>query len=213
MKQLIEKFRQYQEKPFFFFLALPLALLPSLFYMVYFFSCWASLENTQEDLQRLIQKSTVANSKKQEGDLFLQTLQKADHYYVDKCLENQIFLEPELKQCQVALAYDPEDFEAKKRMEFLNGGSNRLRFSEQNLKNGQGFLEVEEVQQRPVEMNLDDLKKLLANIENVSIGPFLPSSGIPQLMIKNFELNRKKMKEDEELYLINLHLIKREICQ
>jgi len=213
MKQLIEKLKQLKFPPFFSMVALSLALFPSLFYMGYFFNRMSTLDECQEELQRLVKKSEILKAKKEGEEHFLTKLQKADHYYVDKCLESQIFLSPELKKYQAALSYDPEDLWTKRRVEFLKEGGNTLRFSEQNLKTGQGFQEVEELLQKPVEMNLDDLKKLLANIEDVKIDPYVPEPNAPSLIIKKFELTKKKLKEQEEVYLINLQLIKREIAQ
>ncbi|HSX03208.1 MAG TPA: hypothetical protein VLG76_00590 [Rhabdochlamydiaceae bacterium] len=213
MNPLIEKFKQVRAHPLFFFLALPLALLPSLIYALYFFNRIDTLDNFQEQVYRLAKKSETLKSKKEEEDLFLKKLKAADHFYIDKCLEAQVFLEPEFKRYQAILAYDSEDLWTKRRVQFLTEGTNQLRFSEQNLKSSGGFQEVEEVQQRPVEMNLEDLKKLLSNIEEVEIGSFSPHTNGPQLIIKNFDLTRKKLKEQEEVYLINLQLIKREITQ
>ncbi len=213
MKQLKEKFKQYRSQPFFFCLLLSLALVPSLFYMLYFFTRMDTLESVQQQIAQLSKKADLQKFRKEEEELFLKKLKMADHYYIDKQLESQLFLESELKRYQAVLAYDPEECWTKKRVQFLKEGTNRLRFSEQNLKNIHGFQEVEEVQQHTVEMNLEDLKQLLAHIEDVTIGPYLPHPNSPQLIIKNFELTKKKLKENEEVYLVNLQLIKRELSQ
>lgn len=55
------------------------------------------------------------------------------------------------------------------------------------------------LQDHPVEMNGDDLKNLLAKVENQEMGPLL--------LIKKFELKKKP----EETYLIQLELTKSEM--
>lgn len=213
MKFLKETMIQCRSHPLFFFLLLPLALLPSLLYLFYFFARIDTLETVKQQILQLSKKSELQKSKQEEEEHVLKKLKLANHYYIDQHLESQLFLEPDLRRVQATLAYNPEDSWAKKRVQFLKEGSNRLRFSEQNLKTHLGFQEVEEIQQYAVEMNLEDLKRLLAHIDDIKIGPYLPAPNAPQLIIKNFELTKKKLKEDEEVYLVNLHLIKRELAQ
>lgn len=210
MKITLAKFKKRLSHPLLPFLLLPLALLPSLCLIAHFFirlNTCGDLENRIYALQR---KSALLQLKKQEGEFFAKKLKSADHYYIDKHLENLTFLESDIRTLQVFIQNNPEDERAKKRMQFLKEGANQLRFSEQNIKNLQGMQEVEEIQQYPVEMNEEDLKKVLSRIEDVTIASFCPGEKPPQLIIKNFELTRKKIKEQEQVYLINLQLIKRE---
>lgn len=208
MKILLEKLKG--SLPSLLFLFLPLALLPSLCFIIHFFLRLDTCGDLENRIYALQQKSELSQLKKQEGEFFLKKLKIADHYYLDKHLENLTFLEADIRRIQAYIQSNPEDERAKKRMQFLKEGANQLRFSEQNIKNLQGVLEVEEIQQYPVEMNEEDLKKVLSRIEEVAITNYSPGEKAPQMIIKNFELTRKKIQEQEEVYLINLQLIKRE---
>src|SRR5262249_25946789 len=158
----------------------------------------------KEEIFTLQKKSESIKVKTRDEDYFLNKFKTADRYYIDKYLESLTFLESDLKRLQGALQNDPNDEWSKKRMKFLNEGTNRLRFYEQNQKLVQNVQEVEEVQQASIEINTEDLKRILARIEEIQIGPYLSGQNPPQMIIKNFELIKKSLKENEETYLLNL---------
>lgn len=204
MKLSLEKYKKWLLHPLFFFLILPLSLLPSLYLTLHFAFKVHSFKDLEEKIAIVQKKSEALKWKTEEEGYFLKKLKSADPYYIDKYLESLSFLESDLKKLQTS---DSTDNWSKNRLGFLKGGSNRLRFSEQNRKQLKGLQEVEEVQQNAVEMNTEDLKRVLARIEEVPIGNYLAGEHPPQMIIKNFELIKK---EQEDVYLVNLTIIKRE---
>lgn len=193
---------------------------PSVWILLSFFSCILSLGNYFFSKKRLEQneerafvlheKKVLSQMKKNQETILLKQLKEAETNYVEKQLEILPFLEPEMKKLQAVLHSDPHNEAGIKRMQYLQNGQNALHFTQQNMQQLDNLQEIELVQQTPVEMNGDDLKNVLAHIENVVIGPFRPRATPPQLIIKNFELTKKRLPSNEETFLIHLHLIKRE---
>ena len=71
--------------------------------------------------------------------------------------------------------------------------------------------EVIEKQQHSIEINAEDLKKLLHRIEGIAIDPsLLLPTGRPQLLIQDFELRKSETDTKEHVYVVNMQLIKRE---
>lgn len=210
MKDSLQKVKNLFSHPSLLFLFLPLALLPSFCFIIHFFLRLNTFEDLEKRVCTLQQKSEMSLMKKQEGEASLKKIKNADRYYIDKNLENLTFLETDTRRLQAYIQSNPDDEKVKKRIKFLKEGGNQLRFSEQNIKNIQGVHEVEEIQQKPVEMNGDDLKKLLSRIEDIPIEHYQAGEKPPQMIIKNFELRRKKIQDEEEVYLVNLQFIKRE---
>jgi hypothetical protein len=137
---------------------------------------------------------------------------EADHFYIDKYLETLTFLEPEIESLQSALnnTVVAEEESHKKRLEFLMGSGNTLSFSEGVVQSGTSAHETTESLVHPVEINAQDLQKILARIEGVQLGPYLPGPNPPQLIILDFKLDRKSISDKNEVFLLNLKLLKRE---
>jgi hypothetical protein len=141
--------------------------------------------------------------------MLLTSLKNPDPHYLDKNVETLTFLLPEVKKLESLLAENPEEEQLGRRLQFLKNG-NRLIFSEEQIRTNDLFTEVEEKQQNPVEMNEEDLKKLLCLIEGITIWPYGPKEGRPQLIIKDFRLSKKELSSQEKVYVVSIQLIKRE---
>lgn len=136
----------------------------------------------------------------------------ADHFYIDKYLETLTFLEPEIEGLQKLLTNKnlADDEQIKKRLEHLTGPGNSMVFSEGVVQSSPIFQETTETLVHPVEINGADLQKVLAKIEGTQIGSFSPAAHRPQLLILDFKLDRKSVNEKNEVFLLNLKLLKRE---
>ena len=106
-----------------------------------------------------------------------------------------------------------QDEELKERLGFLKEGKNKLLFVEEGIERSGSLQEVEEKCKYPVEMNEEDLKKLLSVVEEVKIGSNLPPDNAPQLIIKNFELLKKPTLGSEDVFEVHLSIIKRETLE
>lgn len=141
-----------------------------------------------------------------------ETFRNADPFYIDKVLETMTFLHPEiegLKRLINSSQYTGDD-SSKRRLEFLTGNTNKLVFIEGNVIKGPYFQEVTETLAHPVEVNIEDLKHILTNIEGVAIGNWKPPENRPQLLVLDFRLDKKSQNEDNDLFLLNMKLLKRE---
>jgi hypothetical protein len=129
---------------------------------------------------------------------------------LDKNVESLTFLLPEIKKLEAIQSENPDEEQVGGRLQFLKEGSNRLTFAEEQIRTNESFREIEEQQQHPVEMNEEDLKKLLCLIEGITIWPYGPKEGRPQLIIKDFKLSKKEISSQEKVFVVSMQLIKRE---
>ncbi len=189
-----------------------IGILPFLFVVFLFYSEKKTLEEFQERLDE-IEHQIVLKDKKQALNRAVRThFKDADHFYIDKYLETLVFLEPEIEQLQ-KIVQNPNfngDERITKRLEYLSGSGNTLSFSEGVVQTFPFFQETSETLIHPVEVNVQDLQKILSRIEGTPVGGQTPGASRPQLIITDFKLDKKKMGEHSEVYLLNLKLIKRE---
>ncbi len=208
-----EKYINYKallSHPLSYLALLLLCPLPFLMLAFQFFFNFQSLDSIGEEITRIEKKSHYSQEWHKKETAFLSMMKQADHFYIDKHLETLSFLEPELKKMETLLLDSAPDDHLKKRVQFLKEGSNRLLFSEEKIRQHQQFLEVEEYNQTPVEMNEEDLKKLLSLIEGVTIWPYGPKESRPQLILTDFQLTKKELPSHENVFVIDLKLLKRE---
>lgn len=189
-----------------------LGLLPLLFVIFLFFSEKSRIEELNNTIG-MIQDQAFLKEKKQAQNLAVrQHFRDADHFYIDKYLETLVFLEPEIDTLQKIVKDKnfADDERIKKRLEFLTSQSNSLIFSEGSVQSFPLFQETTETLVHPVEVNASDVQKILARIEGVDIGEFKPGPNRPQLVIIELKLDKKKVNDSSEVFLLNLKLIKRE---
>lgn len=189
-----------------------IGLLPLLFVIFLFFSEKSRLEELDNTIV-MIQDQAFLKEKKQAQNLAVrQHFRDADHFYIDKYLETLVFLEPEIETLQKIVKDKnfADDERIKKRLEFLTSQSNSLIFSEGSVQSFPLFQETAETLVHPVEVNTSDIQKILARIEGVDIGEFKPGPNRPQLVVTEFKLDKKKTTDNNEVFLLNLKLIKRE---
>lgn len=160
-----------------------------------------------------VQLVALQQEKKQASNItVINHFKEADHFYIDKNLEVLNFLEPEIEALQKIVQHKnfTDDEVIKKRLELLTGNGNALRFSEGVVQTHPQFQETTETLIHPVEVNLHDIQKMLALIEGIQIGSFMPAESRPQLVILDFKLEKKKTIDKNEVFLLNMKLLKRE---
>lgn len=189
-----------------------LGLIPCAFTFFLFHTKKSQLEDLQTKLETT-QHLAILKEKKQSLNLAVrQHFRDADHFYIDKHLETLVFLEPEIELLQ-KIVNDKnfaDDERIKKRLEFLTSQANSLVFSEGIVQTFPLFQETDEILIHPVEVNATDIQKILARIEGVEIDAFTPGAYLPQLLITEFKLDKKKIAEKNEVFLLHLKLLKRE---
>lgn len=154
-------------------------------------------------------KEQSAAAQKQQSHA-LSSLSECDSCYIDKHLETLTFLESEIKKMQMLISESSMDDATQKRLQFLKEGSNRLLFAEDKIRSKNKIREVSERQQHPIETNEEDLKKLLCLIEGVTIWPYGPKEGRPQLLFQDFHLSKKHVDAQDHVFVVTMNLIKRE---
>ncbi len=183
--------------------------------IVVFMSFWqksSELELVDERIERIQSKAVIRDTKQAINMAVIEHYRKSDNFYIDKYLEKLQFLEPEVEGLQRIINNKKfaDDEEARKRYEFLVGPNNALMYSEGAVLRYPLFREIVETQVRPVEVDKRDIQRILSLIEGVPIGGNTVPPNHPQLIILEFRLDKKTVSEDNEVYLLNTRLLKRE---
>lgn len=196
--------------PALFWFLLAAAPLPFIFFLCQFVSKIQNLERLEEEMERIHLKTVHLEEVQRKESSLLASLKNPDPHYLDKQIETLTFLLPEIKKLEMIQAESFDDEQINKRLQFLKDGGNRLVFSEEQIRTHELFRETEEKQQHPIEINEEDLKKLLCLVEGVTIWPYGPKEGRPQLIVQDFKLAKKELANQEKVFVISMHLIKRE---
>jgi hypothetical protein len=189
-----------------------IGLIPIALVLFTFFSDLSRIDSLKSSLDNVEQMAAIREKKQAVNMAVKNSFRDADHFYIDKYLETLTFLEPEIESLQKIASNKsfPEDETVKKRFEFLTGSSNSLVFSEGVVQSYPFFQETLETLVHPVEVNVNDIKEILTKVEGTPIGSFTPGPNRPQLVILDFKLDKKKITDKNEVYLLNMKLLKRE---
>lgn len=181
---------------------------------VFIFSSELENVNILKNKLNSLQELAFSREKKQSSNIAVRShFQGADHFYIDKQLETISLLNPEVDSLNKMLGNPnfPHDENIKKRLESLSGQSNKLVFTEGVVQSTQNMQEVTETLVHPVEVNVSDIKQILCKIEGVDIGgECKPLESRPQLIILDFKIEKKNVSEKNQVFLLNLKLLKRE---
>jgi hypothetical protein len=188
-----------------------LGLIPLGLAILNFFSNLSNIDNIQ-NMILIVQDSAASREKKQAVNIAVKNnFRDADHFYIDKQLETLTFLEPEIESLQKVVSNKnfPDDENIKKRLEFLSTGNNMV-FTEGVVQSNPIFQETTETLVHPVEVNAKDIRTIISKIEGVDIGKETPGPNRPQLIILDFKLEKKHVTEKNDVYTLNMKLLKRE---
>lgn len=196
-------------RPFLFFalLSTPLFLVGIYLYMHHL-----ELLRLQENFQTALENGKQALERKAFKERFLNHYSQADPYFIDQQIESLSFLEKEQKEIR-ALIKHPAMLKTNpflERLQFLVSEENKLSFAEQNIRSSSQIKETEEKQQRAIQVDEEDLKRILSAIEGVPVEGYSPFSHSPQLLIQNFQLRKHTTAIETEVFLLEMSLVKRE---
>lgn len=189
-----------------------LCLIPFFVAVIFFFSGKAQVDELNSTLEFAQHQAFIKEKKEASNIAVKKQFRDVDHFYIDKHLETLIFLEPEIDQLQQILNDKSfaDDDRVRKRLEMLTGSKNSMNFVEGVVQTTPYFQETSETLVNPIEISIDDLKKILSRIEGVEFGPYTPAPNRPQLIITDLKLEKKKVGDKNEVFQLNLKLIKRE---
>lgn len=195
-----------------FFYMMIAGLLPVIFALFHVFSSQKQVTILRSAVQEIHQMAVIQEKKQAVNTAVRNHFRDADHFYIDKHLETLIFLEPEIESLQKIQSntHFADDEAVKKRLEFLTGQGNNMVFSEGMVQSTPLLREVVETLVHPVEINESDLQNILARIDGIRIGSFSAAPNRPQLIVTDFKLDRKAVGDKNEVFMLNLKLLKRE---
>lgn len=201
-----ELFFSKMRPPFFFILVLCPCILASIF------ACIKQME-IQELEERFLRASRFeksANEKMGRKKEFLAKFSKANPYFLDQQIESLVFLEQEKEKITSLLEHPafPKSELIRERLKTID--ANRLGFVEGQIKTAQNMREVEEKQKEPIEMDEEDLQKLLSLLENVQVSAYLPPKESPQIIIKDLRIKKQESLFQTEHFVVEMELLKRE---
>lgn len=183
---------------------------------------WFNFSNKKMYIQNVINQTeyltdeTHIREKKQAVNIAVREHYKnADHYYIDKYLETLKFLQPEIDTLQV-LSNNKNfagDENVKQRIEFLNEGANQLLFTEGSVQSFPNFQETVANLVHPVEVNVNDIKEILTLTEGVEMASHKAIPERPQILFLDFKIDRKEIYKNNEVYILNMKILKREFLQ
>jgi hypothetical protein len=194
------------------FLYLLLAgLLPFLVALFYHHTRSNRLEALYERVEDLKQRAMLKEKTQEINKSVIETYSNADRFYIDKNIESIPLLQTEIEVLEKIAKQSNfvENEEVTNRLEQLKT-ENQLRFSEGVVQTYPLFSETVETLVKPVEVDSKDLQNILAKIEGVEIGPYTQGDNPPQLIISELRLEKKDTNAENEVFQLQLKLIKRE---
>jgi hypothetical protein len=188
-----------------------LGALPLILAFYHFFLKSGEINDLSERID-LTKESILNYEGRQSNNIAIRnSFKNSDHFYIDKQLEPLIFLRPEIEQLKKITQNKNfiSDKEIEKRLYFLKN-ENHMTFSEGVVESTPFFQEVTETLTKPVEVNTEDIQKILIRIENQKMAEEELPNNPPQLIILDFKLDKKITTGKPDTFLLNLKLLKRE---
>jgi hypothetical protein len=192
---------------FFALLLIPI-ISASLFLLLQFME----LKEMEDRFQTTSLKESVALQRKARKEAFLNRYSQFNPYFLNQKIEALQFLKEEKEYLELLTQKGliPRNDQIQERLHFLSSPENRLSFIEENIRTSPKIKETDEKQKHPVQMNEEDLAELLSLLEDIQIGPYLPSLQSPQFLIRNFHLKKTISSLQTPVFEVELELLKRE---
>lgn len=189
-----------------------LGLLPIIFSFIYINEQLGVLSDLKNQLPVVQELASISEGKLSQNRVVRAHFANADHFYIDKHIESLVLLEDEVRALEkLAESSTYGNHQAiKNRIDFLTGNDNRLVFTEGVVQSYPGFQETQESLLHTVEVNEEDLRHILSRIEGIDIGDYSPGPNRPQLIITDFKIDKKNTFANNEVFILNLKLLKRE---
>lgn len=183
-------------------------LLPLLALFFYIYQGMNEVERMAFLEEKVLEEYAQYKHKERYNRIVFERHRDSDHHYIEKYLETPLLLKNEQERLEEAISSPyPLSEEVKKRFLFFQNGGNTLSFVEGDPLLFQNIQETIETQTVPVEVDLEDLSYILSVVEPHN---FDKSKGAPQLLFLHFSLERKRVPSEEEVFLLNTKILKRE---
>jgi hypothetical protein len=182
-----------------------LGFLPSFFALFHYTSKKKEWEAVSERILSIQHLAETKARKQYLNTIVRNAYLEADQLYLENQLEPISFLKKEketLEQLLKSPAFTGNEG-AEKRYSFLSSKANRFQWVQGSAQVAEGVHEVTCLLSHPVEVDGHDLKEILTRIEG-------NRKGKPQLLITDFKLNRQIRMSGNEVFELNMKLLKRE---
>lgn len=180
-----------------------LSFIPTCLAILYFLHAESNLEGMESEVKMLKIKAANVHKAQAEEIQRQKALQRVDPNYVASQLESLPLRADEIKYLEALAKANSLSKEKTERLKVLKK-QNHLRFTAEAAQKKEHFTETELCQEKPVEMDLNDLKTVLARVETTN-------NGAPELVVTEFDLSKKPLSSTEECYELQMKLIKREL--
>lgn len=155
------------------------------------------------------------NLKARYSTLTRKLFQDKDHFYIERQVGSITPLSSEIGALQKVLSsgFHPDEEAMKRRLSLLTGPENKLTFTESAEKSYAGLKETVNQLSRSVEVDVQDIRKILARVEGVQIGQEgtqeCAVKARPHLIVTDFKIDKKKGFLGD-VYSLQLKILKRE---
>jgi len=196
--------------PRLFLYLLILGFLPIFWAVGHVMNTHKAVREVHNSVEEVKTSALLLEKQQAKNRAIIEKFQEADHFYIDKHLEAMKFLKPEVEALQKRLdqTTTANNEAVYRRLEQLQ--KNKMAFVEGTVQTTPFYQETTETLTLPVEINIMDLQEILAKIEQVNLGPYEPAPQSPQLMVLNFRITKKQTTQNNEVFVLNLKLLKRE---
>jgi len=210
MKEILKFFDKIpQERLVVYFLLL--GLLPLLFVGSYLLQQKSELSSLSEQLSSSSLDVMNQNRKELANRSIRAHFQNKDQFYLIKQLESLTLQKEEISTLKKTLesGFHHEEDAIRARLLFLTSSENSIAFQEGPEKRLRNFRETELSLQHPVEVSLNDLKTILARVEDVKLDGNEADPSRPHLFFSDFRIEKKKVFSGEA-FSLTFKVVKRE---
>jgi hypothetical protein len=182
-----------------------LGVLPLIFAGFHYAKKKKEWEEVSQQILRIHHISTTAARKQSLNTIVRRIYSEADQFYLENQLETMSFLKKEgetLQQLLKSPTFTGNEA-AEKRYAYLTSHANQFEWIQGSVQTVEGIQECDTFLAHPVEIDALDLKEILLRIEG-------NRKGKPQLIITDFKLNKKALSSGNEVFELNMKLLKRE---
>jgi len=206
MSRFFLKFYQIINTKKGFLIILFISILPSFFVFSLFFFKIKHFNQNEASLNVIYKQAKKIKNLRILKSSFIENYKNTTPYFINKALESLSFKNKEKKELKKILKQPSFDSlkKLKNRLTFLET-ENKLFFKRQEIYSNAFIKETEEKQSYEVELDKEDIEKILSIIENVQISNN-SETRMPQLIIKDFLLE----KTNRGSFLLKMNLIQRE---
>ena len=192
--------------------SLILGCIPLFFVAMNYSSEQSKQDSLSYTLSQAIQDATNKNSREFVNKQVRAQFRDSNHFYIDQEIETISPLKDEVQSLQKILSsgFHANEDAFRRRLQFHTSGQNAISFVEGSVKAYPGFQETQESLAHSVEVDSNDIKAILSRIEGVRFNEQAASSSQrPHLIITDWKMEKKK-GPTQEIYVLDVKLIKRE---